>query len=317
MPSRHNRLSNRFPVDRLANVVNRTYEWTQEQLARWTPQIGVPGRELTGAAEQAAVARLHDKEAHHRWEAAAALGHDSQRSAQAIGGLLETLGDPEPFVRWQAAEALARQEVGRVFPGLRQARRDADPLRRAAAAEALGKLGGEAAAMELRAALEDRVAAVRVAAAEALGACGDPTSGPMLLPLLGDPDPAVVAAGATALGRIGDGGTAVALAKTLYVADQPLLVRRAVVAALARAPHPEVQPTLLDALSDPDAQVRGYAAKALGQVGNEAAWTALEALGNDSSPLLQGTVGDVARLAMTLLQRRGRQAPPVQQAEVA
>jgi HEAT repeat protein len=312
MPSHRSRFPSRFPAD-LAEAFNSMREWTQEQLARWMPQIAAPGHELTGTAEQAAIAGLHDREAHRRWEAAAALGRNSQRGAQAISGLLETLSDPEPFVRWQAAEALARQEVGRIFPVLSEAMRDGDPLRRAAAAEALGKLSGEAACIELRKALADPVAAVRVAAAQALGACGDPTSGPALLPLLYDPDPAVVAAVAAALGRIGDASTAVALAETLYDADQPLLVRRAVVAALARAPHPEVQPALLDALNDPDAQVRGYAAQALGQVGNEAAWAALAALGNDESRLLQGTVADVARRAMTLLERRGRQAPPAQQ----
>jgi HEAT repeat protein len=316
MPSHRSRFPSRFPAD-LAEVFNSVREWTQAQLARWTPQIAVPGHERTATVEQAAIAGLHDREAHRRWEAAAALGRNSQRNAQAIGGLLETLSDPEPFVRWQAAEALARQEIGRVFPVLSEAVRDKDPLRRAAAAEALGKLSGEAACIELLNALADPVAAVRVAAAQALGACGDPTSGPALLPLLDDPDPAVVAAVAAALGSIGDARTAVSLAQTLDKADRPLLVRRAVVAALARVPHPEAQPTLLNALNDPDAQVRGYAAQALGQVGNEAAWTALEALEKDDSRLLQGTVADVARRAMTLLERRGRQAPPTQQTEGA
>jgi HEAT repeat protein len=181
----------------------------------------------------------------------------------------------------------------------------------------LGQLGGEAACLELRKALADPVATVRVAAAQALGACGDPTSVPALLPLLQDPDPAVVAAGASALGQIGDTGSAVPLAETLYLVERPVLVRRAVLAALARAPHPEVQPTLLDALSDPDAQVRGYAAQALGQVGNESAWTALSKLEQDQSRLLQGTVADAARKAMALLERRGRQAPPAQQTQPA
>ena len=316
MPSRHSRYPSRFPAG-LAEIFNRVREWTQEQLARWTPQIAAPGHEITGTGEQAAIAGLQDREAHRRWEAAATLGRNSQRGTLAISGLMETLGDPEPFVRWQAAEALARQEVGRVFPVLSEAMNDADPLRRAAAAEALGKLSGEAACSELRTALADPAAAVRLAAAQALGACGDPTSGPALLPLLADPDPAVVAAAAAALGRIGDAATAVPLAETLYLAEQPLLVRRAVLAALAHVPHPEVQPALLAALNDADAQVRGYAAQALGQVGNETAWTALAALERDDGQLLQGTVADAARRALTLLERRGRQAPPAQPPEVA
>jgi HEAT repeat protein len=316
MPS-HRRRSSGWSADNLAEVFNSVREWTQEQLARWTPQIAVPGRELTGTMEQAAIAGLQDQAAHRRWESAATLGRNSQRSPQAIGRLLESLGDPEPFVRWQAAVALAQQEAGRVFPALTEAMGDADPLRRAAAAEALGKLGGEAAGLELRKALTDPVPSVRLAAARSLGECGDPTSVPALLPLLQDQNADVVAAAATAVGRIGDAGTAVSLAETLYLVEQPLLVRRAVLAALAHTPHPEVQPTLLDALHDPDPQVRGYAAQALGQVGNEAAWTALEALEQDNSRLLQGTVADVARKAMALLERRGRQAPPVQPTELA
>ena len=93
-------------------------------------------------------------------------------------------------------------------------------------------------------------------------------------------------------------------------ADQPLLVRRALAAALARAPHPDAQPALLQALSDPDPQVRGYAAEALGHVGNEDAHDALAALRSDKAPLLKGTVGEVAGRALTLLERRGRRAAP-------
>jgi len=92
--------------------------------------------------------------------------------------------------------------------------------------------------------------------------------------------------------------------------DQPLLVRRALAAALAQAPHPDAQPALLQALADPDPQVRGYAAEALGAVGNEAAHDALAALRSDHAELLKGTVGDVAARALTLLERRGRRSAP-------
>ena len=56
--------------------------------------------------------------------------------------------------------------------------------------------------------------------------------------------------------------------------------------------------------------MRGYAAEALGHVGNEDAHDALAALRSDKALLLKGTVGDVAGRALTLLERRGRRAAP-------
>ncbi len=105
------------------------------------------------------------------------------------------------------------------------------------------------------------------------------------------------------------------MAAALIQPGQSVLMRRAAAAALARAPHPETQPTLLAALRDPDPQVRAYAAEALGLVGNEAAWSDLVATAQDNSRLLQGTVGDVARRAVAMLERRGRQAPPARAPE--
>jgi len=149
---------------------------------------------------------------------------------------------------------------------------------------------------------------VRVAVAEALGACGDPTSLAALVPLLADPHPDVRRAAANSLGCLGDPRAAGPLAAALSQPDQPLLVRRALASALARAPHPEAQPTLAAVLNDPDPQVRGFAAQALGQVGNEAVYEELAVIRKDASPLLHGTVGDLAQRAVAMLERRGRRA---------
>jgi HEAT repeat protein len=85
-----------------------------------------------------------------------------------------------------------------------------------------------------------------------------------------------------------------------------VLVRRAIAAALAHIPHPEAQEALLLALHDPDPQVRGYAATALGQVGDEQAHEPLAELTADKSRLIKGTVSDRAKRAVELLERRGR-----------
>jgi HEAT repeat protein len=174
-------------------------------------------------------------------------------------------------------------------------------------------MGGEAAAQALVAHLADPEPHARAAVTTALGRVGDPTKTSALLPLLTDNDPVVVRAAAHALGRIGDSVAAAPLAQALSRPDQPLLVRRALAAAIAQAPHPDAQPALLQTLSDPDPQVRGYAAEALGHVGSEAAHDALAALRSDRARLLKGTVGDVAARALTMLERRGRRTSPVPQ----
>lgn len=241
-----------------------------------------------------------------RWRAAAGLGRNPHRSSEAIQALITALADPEPFVRWQAAEALAAQEAGRVFPTLVAALKASDPVRRAATAEALGRAGGEAATQALRGHLADADPRVRLAVAAALGQIADPTISAELAPLLADPNPDVVRAAAGALGRIGVPAAAASLAEALVRPDQPVLVRRALAAALVHGPHPDAQPDLLTALADPDPQVRGYAARALGQAGNEAALAPLAALRTDQSRLLKGTVGEEAARALVLLERRGR-----------
>jgi HEAT repeat protein len=65
-------------------------------------------------------------------------------------------------------------------------------------------------------------------------------------------------------------------------------------------------------LTDPDAQVRGYAAEALGHVGDEAVHDALASVRTDQDALLKGTVGDQAARALVLLERRGRRVVAAQ-----
>lgn len=266
-------------------------------------------------SEKAYLAGLTAAEPRRRWQAAADLGRNPLRSPEAVAALIGALADPEPIVRWHAAEALAGQEVGHVFPALTAALAAPDPLRRAGAAEALGRLGGEAAAQQLVKYLEDPAAQVRVAAARALAQSADPTAVAGLLPLLADPDVRVGRAAAYALGRIGDTTAAAHLAAALSKPDVPLLLRRALAAALARAPHPDAQPQLLTALADPDPQVRGYAARALGHVGNEAAHAPLEAARADQTRLIRGTVGERAERALVMLERRGRRQAATRPAE--
>jgi HEAT repeat protein len=254
------------------------------------------------------VAGLRAENPHCRWESAAFLGRNAHRGQDAIEALVGALADSEEIVRWQAARALAQQEAAHVFRLLSEALSDNDPLRRAGAAEAMGYQGGEAASVTLCKHLTDPVSRVRVAVALALSHLADPSAVPCLLPVLADEDPAVRCAAASALGRTGSPAAAKPMADALSEPAQPLLVRRALAAALVRTAHPEAQPALLAALSDSDPQVRGYAAEALGHIGDETAYAALLEASSDEAALLKGTVGSRARQALTMLERRGRRS---------
>ena len=251
----------------VSRIVHYPRGFWERHVERW----GNMRARADATSEKTYLTLLHASEPSRRWQAAAGLRQHHLRSAEAITALIGTLCDEEPIVRWQIAEALAAQEASHAFPAVSAALDAADPRCRAGAAEALGLMGGEAAAQALVGHLADPEPHVRAAVAAALGRVGDPTKTSALLPLLTDNDPVVVRAAAHALGCIGDSVAAAPLAQALSRPDQPLLVRRALAAAIAQAPHPDAQPALLQTLSDPDPQVRGYAAEALGHVGNEAA----------------------------------------------
>ena len=149
---------------------------------------------------------------------------------------------------------------------------------------------------------------VRVAVAEAIGRINDPSKSSVLLPMLADVDPEVRRSAATALGMLRAEFAQGALRDALIVPGQPMLVRRAVAAAIAAAPASDQQVQLIAALRDTDEQVRAYAADALGQVGDSEALQALEALSADETVILGGTVATRARAAMKSIERRGRKA---------
>jgi HEAT repeat protein len=285
---------------------------------RWARHLAQAWRARRQAAseysESAAVAALADPHASRRWEACAILGRSSQSSPAALAALASALTDPEPFVRWQAAEALGAQEPGNVFTLLRSLITDSTAIKRAGAVTALGRMGGEGACLEVRRVVADDDSSVRLAACEALARCADPTSAKLLVPLLRDPDVAVASAAAHALGILGTPAVACDLAAVLSTPGCPLLLRRALAAALAHAPHPETQETLLSALADADPQVRAYAAKALGGVGDDLAYQALSQLREDNSTVLSLTVADHASRAMALIERRGRRGSTNQEA---
>ncbi len=300
--SRPSQLYRRF----LRPALKSIRRWVRDQVEALATRRAT----AAGLTEAAALASLRAPAPRQRWEGAMAMGRHPQRSTEAIAALVAALADPEPFVRWKAAAALAGQDVTCVFHALTDALIEGQPLQRAGAAEALGRIGGEAATNALCKQVNDPEPGVRRALASALGQIADPTTAVELVPMLEDDNVEVRCAAARALGQIASPGAAVPLATALARPGQPLLLRRALAAALTRAQHPDAQPALLAALADPDPQVRGYAARALGHIGNEAAYDRLAGLLTDRYALLKGTVGDEAQAARAMLEHRGRRAAP-------
>ncbi|MDF5758142.1 fumarate reductase/succinate dehydrogenase flavoprotein subunit [Spongiactinospora sp. TRM90649] len=142
----------------------------------------------------------------------------------------------------------------------------ADPSRevRVWVAKGLGTIGKPSAALETLAGDQDPL--VRAAALEASGATGAPLTA-AAVPALADPAWQVRVGAARCLAASGAGTAAPLLADTLITAlgDENLDVRKAVVQALAAwaGTDPRVAAALRNALSDPDADVRAYARRAL------------------------------------------------------
>lgn len=131
---------------------------------------------ITNELERKSVAELRqilktDIDAMVRYEATAALEKKGE-AARAL--LLETLRDKTPYVRYRAAEVLARNFAADILPDMLTALRDPDPDMRRMATAVLKFLGKRAlpAVPALTQALKDDSFDVREGAADALGAIG-------------------------------------------------------------------------------------------------------------------------------------------------
>ena len=230
--------------------------------------------------------------------AAHALG--VKEDPNALGPLTQALlGDLEPEVRAAAAEALGALGDERALLPLAQALindLDSEGGVRASAALALGELGQTAAVPPLAGALEsDANAGVREAAAAALEELGnDAATEDLIGSLSGDEASAVRAAAALALGAIGDPQalaqlmmtreedessavrseaadaldqfTVDELAETLEEASE-LEERLAAAELLGERGDPSAAPELIEALTDPEPEVRQAAQDAIGGLG--------------------------------------------------
>lgn len=232
-----------------------------ERLSDSDPAVrGVAARALGKIGDRRAfeplVAALDDSDPHVRELALLGLaGIDDERRVEPI---VHALQDPEKGVRSVAVSIL--NEIGGpavVEPLANTATSDPDPHTRFMAIGGLGRIeSGRAAVPDLIGLLDHPAPEVRYRAVESLGKMEDPRAVPALVARVGiEPDEEVRAKIVEALVPFAGIPQAVDGLVTA-AADDAGNVRRTAVAALAESDDPRAVPVLLEALRDPEHQVR-------------------------------------------------------------
>jgi HEAT repeat protein len=186
---------------------------------------------------------------------------------------------------------------------------DAAPRARVFGAWLLGHLGSEQAERQLMTDLDDNDSELRCEAALALGRLARPTSIERLFRALkGDSDADVRACCASALGWFEALDVEAALRAAVDDGAQPPKVRAHAAEALANFTTEEVTKTLIGALTATEAELRYWAAFALGQIGAEEALPHLrQVCARDEGELPSGDrVSEEAADAIREIERRKR-----------
>jgi HEAT repeat protein len=178
---------------------------------------------------------------------------------------------------------------------------------RATACWLLGCAGDERALGPLAAALHGPDPLLRGAAARALGGLGSPRAVPELIAVLQtDASPDTRTDAAYALGLLGDHRAVDPLLAKLADASELPRLRGFAAEALAGSGERRAVPALVAALGDTSAEVRFWAAFALGQLGDPAALSALQQLARTDEATLPGwwSVSDEAAAAVESIKAR-------------
>lgn len=237
---------------------------------------------LEDPAAIAALAKAlkEDTDARVREAAAWALGEiDDNR---AVPHLLEALKTERVTkVREKIVEALAQIKDANALPGVSAVLKDAAPEVRRAAVHALSEFGDQTAAPALMGLMADEDVEVRRMVAEALGQLENPAAIDALSRMTRDADSEVRANAIESLHRFRDQKLLPVFVAALK--DSSAHVRQHAADAIGSFENLKTAPrALIDALADPNRDVRKEAAQALGNIGDEAAVPALKKLVGDA-----------------------------------
>ena len=213
---------------------------------------------------------------------------------QAVTPLTAALADKDPVVRYYAAEALVG--IGaKAVPVLIEAFRANRESDRDRAARVLWHIGAPAVD-PLIAVLQDKNSTpeMRAASARTLGMIGDKRAIKALTLVLRDERYFVRQQAAFALGQMGD--SAVVLLLEMAGSSAPS-TREAAIEALGSTNSTRATDRVIEALTDPNANVRSAAARALGGTASDRAVQPLLQLLRDESSVLRGqAASSLARL---------------------
>jgi HEAT repeat protein len=207
-------------------------------------------------------ASLQDSNPQVQAEAALSLAKFGE---SAVDSLIDTLQNPHPNVRQNAAQALGEIRSDRAVESLINALQDPDEGVRYSAAEALGKIGDIQSATILSISLKDPAAIVRQKTAIALSHLPNTSATTLaLIDSLSDPDPEVGASVAAALAKISPPVIKPQLFNLIRNSDRN--IRRNTALTLGNLSGDDAISSLIElSQKDPDAYVRKGAVTALGK----------------------------------------------------
>jgi HEAT repeat protein len=182
-----------------------------------------------------------------------------------------------------------------------------EPDLREASCWALSRLGGDPVPQALLEVLRDRNPGLRSAAARALGEVNaDAAAPPLIGLLLEDTAIEVRVSAAYALGLLGDPQAIEPLIQKLDDQTEDARVRGTAAEALGDLRDPAGVMPLIAALNDPSAEVRFWAAFAVGQLGDPRALPQLERLAASDQAVLAGYGAVSAEAAEAIRNIRAR-----------
>jgi HEAT repeat protein len=251
---------------------------------------------------------LQDRQSQVRSAAAQALAAIGPSATHALSSVIQALDDARPEVRMSVVGAIGAIGSPKALPSLVPLLRDPSIEVRLKAIEVFSTIGSVADIRELVPLLDDEEEQVRIAVAAALGALGSAEAVESLSAALKDSNAGVRAAAAASLAEIGSKDAVLALVASLKDGDAGVRTRAADALGRIRSHEPTAVAGLLEALSDPEPEVRLTAVSALpavsalGELGKRRDFPDVLGLLSDTShDVRRGTAESIDQLAQDAL----------------